>query len=134
MVLIACAGWCVSHFAGQRPSLSHRTDFLAMFGSLTVGVLGSIYGRFFDGRSFVVSVPGMLWQLPSGLGNGGGLLLFAQSNSSTTATGTFQNGFQVALTLISTAMGLAVGLFGASALNFLILGGSRTRSKGVFSF
>lgn len=133
MVAIACSGWCVSHFAGTRPSLSSRTDFTAMFGSLTVGLLGSLYGRFFDGRSFVVSVVGMLYQLPSGLSNGG-LLLFANSNNNTTTARAFQNGFHVAETLISTAMGLAVGLFGASAVSFMILGGARTRSKGVFSF
>lgn len=134
MVIIAVVGWVVRHFASLRPTLANRTDFLAMLSSLAVGVLGSLYGRFFDGRAFVVSVPGMLYQLPSGLGNGGGLLLFAQSNSSTTTSTTFQNGFQVAQTLISTAMGLSVGLFGASAINFVFLGGSRTRSKGVFSF
>lgn len=150
-LMISIAGWCVSHFTALRPVLAHRTDLLAMFGSLTVAFFGNIYGRFTaGGHAFTVSVPGMLYQLPNGMARGqGGLLLFAQSNATTTTESTFSNGFRVAENLITTAMGMAVGLFLASLLThatgFLRLGSlspaarssppsPRRRARTAFTF
>lgn len=138
MVLIACCGWLVVHFSGKRSALQNRQDFTAMLGSLTVGVISSLYGVFFDGRSFVVAVPGILYMLPSGW-QGGGLLAFANTNythdnqSSVTAKSSISSGFQVAESLLSVALGLSVGLFSATLLSFYLLGGSRGRGGGLFS-
>ena len=85
MILIAICGWLVSNFAmiadnvnsdcmgksdGHCPVpevLKDHTYLYSAMGSFTVGILSNIYGRFFDGRSFVVSVPGILYQLPTGI-------------------------------------------------------------------
>lgn len=131
MVLIACGGWACNHFAAKATALSKRQDVTAALGSLAVGLMANFYGRLFDGRSFVVSVPGILYQLPSGLSNGGGLLNFANNTDSTSA---FASGFTVAQSLVEVALGLTVGLFAATVLSYL-LGGRKVRNGGgLFSF
>ena len=54
-------------------------------------------------------VPGVLFQVPSGLSNGG-LLNFGTSTTTSTGT-TYSAGFAVALQLVQVAIGLTVGLF-----------------------
>ncbi|EST08120.1 protein of unknown function DUF3815 [Kalmanozyma brasiliensis GHG001] len=131
MVLIACGGWACNHFSAKTTALSRRQDVTAALGSLAVGVMANLYGRFFDGRSFVVSVPGILYQLPSGLSNGGGLLNFANNSDSTSA---FSSGFTVAQSLVEVALGLTVGLFASTVLSY-VLGGNKIRNgAGLFSF
>ena len=130
MVLIACGGWACNHFASTAPALSGRQDITSALGSLAVGILSNIYGRFFDGRSYVVAVTGVLYQLPSGLSNGG-LLNFAQTNN--TGSDNFSSGFTVAESLVEVALGLTVGLFAATILAYAF-GGRKQRRGGLFSF
>ncbi|CEH14937.1 PHEROMONE-REGULATED MEMBRANE PROTEIN 10 [Ceraceosorus bombacis] len=132
MVLIACAGWAVNHFSSTAGALTGRQDITSALGSLCVGVLANIYGRIFDGRAFVVSVPGILYQLPSGLSNGG-LLNFARSGTGSSATSNFNSGFDVAQSLVEVAIGLTVGLFAATMLAY-VFGGRKIRGGGLFSF
>ena len=129
MVLIAIAGWATNHFAAYQRNLQNRQDFTSMLGSMAVGLLANIYGRVFDGRAFVVSVPGILYQLPSGLSNGG-LLNFA--NTSSDSTTAFNQGFAVASSLLQVAMGLTIGLFTSTVLTYA-LGGRKIRGGGLFS-
>lgn len=131
MILIACAGWACNHYAATAEALSGRQDITSALGSLAVGVLANLYGRAFDGRSYVVAVVGVLYQLPSGLSNGGGLLNFASSTSS--GTDNFSSGFTVAQSLVEVALGLTVGLF-ASTIIAYILGGRKEKRGGLFSF
>ena len=69
MVLFACAGWSANHFAVL--AFPNRSDMTSAIGSFVVGTLGHIYGRFSKGSSFPVTVTGIMFQLPSGLANGG---------------------------------------------------------------
>ncbi|GAC94744.1 hypothetical protein PHSY_002317 [Pseudozyma hubeiensis SY62] len=131
MVLIACGGWACNHFAAKATALSRRQDVTAALGSLAVGLMANLYGRMFDGRSFVVSVPGILYQLPSGLSNGGGLLNFANQSDSSSA---FASGFTVAQSLVEVALGLTVGLFAATVLSYLLGGRKMRNGGGLFSF
>ena len=131
MIMIACGGWAVNHFSATATALKNRQDVTAALGSFAVGLLANFYGRVFDGRSFVVAAPGILYQLPSGLSNGGGLLNFASNSDSNAA---FSSGFSVAQSLIEVALGMTVGLFASTVLSFL-LGGKKVRnSGGLFSF
>ncbi|KAN0064417.1 pheromone-regulated protein prm10 [Thecaphora frezii] len=134
MVLIACAGWASNHFSAKSPALAGRQDITAALGSLVVGLLANLYGRIFDGRSFVVAVPGILYQLPSGLSNNGsgGLLGFAGSDDANNSYST--SGFSVASSLVETALGLTVGLFTSTVISY-IFGGRKVRNGGgLFSF
>lgn len=77
-------------------------------------------------------VVGVLFQLPSGLSNGG-LLAFANSDTSSTAVTNYSAGFQTAQSLIQVAIGLTVGLFVSAAIvNFF--GGGRRRGSNLSSF
>lgn len=80
-------------------------------------------------------VAGILFQLPSGLANGG-LLKFAAETTSTdsnTQSTAYSSGFAVAEQLVQTAIGLTVGLFvSASFVNFF--GGGRRRGSNLSSF
>ncbi|KAJ1303941.1 hypothetical protein OPQ81_008352 [Rhizoctonia solani] len=128
-VLIACAGWVTNRFSSI--AFPNRSDISSALGSLTVGLAGNIYGRFFNGTAFVVMITGILFQLPSGLANGG-LLSFASTNNSVGATYSYATGFRVAEQLVSVAVGLTVGLF-CSAVLVHPFGGSRRRGGGLFS-
>ncbi|WVQ82976.1 hypothetical protein IAT38_005114 [Cryptococcus sp. DSM 104549] len=129
MVLISCAGWTCNHFSSL--AFPGRSDITSAIGSFVVGTLGSIYGRFSNGSSFPVTVPGILIQLPSGLSNGG-IFNFASESASGSSTA-YSDGFSVAEQLVSVAIGLTVGLFVSAAVCHP-LGGGRRRGSGIFSF
>ncbi|ORY28518.1 hypothetical protein BCR39DRAFT_535068 [Naematelia encephala] len=128
MVLISCAGWVSNHFSAL--AFPNRSDLTSAIGSFVVGTLGNIYGRFSNGSSFPVTVTGILFQLPSGLANGGIFSFAAETTSSTQA---YSDGFSVAEQLVSVAIGLTVGLF-VSAVVTHPFGGGRKRGSGIFSF
>jgi len=127
LVTISCVGWVTNHFVSTR--FPNQSDISAAVGAFAVGVIANVYGRFFRGNAFAVMITGVLFQLPSGLGNGG-LLHFASQQASGSST-SYLTGFQVALKLISVSIGLTVGLGISLVLVFPIQ--SRKRKSGVFS-
>ncbi|KAH9971269.1 hypothetical protein BJV74DRAFT_889383 [Russula compacta] len=127
LVAISCIGWVTNHFVSTR--FPNQSDISAAVGAFAVGVIANIYGRLFRGNAFAVMITGILFQLPSGLGNGG-LLHFASQQASGSST-SYLTGFQVALQLISVSIGLTVGLGISLVLVFPIQ--SRKRKSGVFS-
>ena len=52
--LVSCGGWAANHFAGL--SFPSRSDITSAFGAFAVGILANLYGRFFQGTSFIVMV------------------------------------------------------------------------------
>ncbi|GAA6016268.1 hypothetical protein JCM10207_000452 [Rhodosporidiobolus poonsookiae] len=133
MVLIGSAGFVSNFFSGK--AFAGRSDISSAIGSFAVGFLGNLYGKFTRGSPFVVMVPGVLVQLPSGLSNGG-LLKFASTDSSTDADGTsstYSSGFATAESLVEVAIGLTVGLFVSAAI-VNVLGGGRRRGSNLSSF
>ncbi|KAI0051865.1 DUF1212-domain-containing protein [Auriscalpium vulgare] len=127
LIIISCAGWCTNHFVGTK--FPNQSDVSAAVGAFAVGLIANVYGRVFNGNAFVVMITGILFQLPSGLGNGG-LLHFASEQTSGSST-SYISGFQVALQLVSVSIGLTVGLGISLVVVFPIL--SRKRQSGVFS-
>ena len=153
MILIACTGWITSHvhvlLGKRRKDVWHALQepyMTAAMGSFTVGILANIYGRMFDGRSFVVAVPGILYQLPTGLNTVGqqgsnGILNNAgknitqnnTDNSTNLGSDAVTNGFAIGTQLLSVALGITIGIF-ISTLIMHILGGRKVRGGGLFSF
>ncbi|KAJ7101471.1 hypothetical protein B0H15DRAFT_816210 [Mycena belliarum] len=127
VVGIACIGWVTNHFTGTK--FPGQSDVSAAVGAFAVGVVANVYARFFSGNAFVIMITGILFQVPSGLGNGG-LLTYASQKTAGAAT-SYLAGFQTALQLVSVAIGLTVGLGLALALVHPIQ--SRRRAGGVFS-
>ncbi|WRT67746.1 uncharacterized protein IL334_004718 [Kwoniella shivajii] len=129
MVIIAAAGWSSNHFSSL--AFPGRSDMTSAIGSFVVGTLGNLYGRLSNGSSFPVTVTGILFQLPSGLSNGG-IFNFAAESSDGSSTA-YSDGFSVAEQLVSVAIGLTVGLFVSAAVTHPF-GGGRRRGSGIFSF
>ncbi|GJN90300.1 hypothetical protein Rhopal_003308-T1 [Rhodotorula paludigena] len=131
MILIGCAGFVSNFFSGK--AFTGRSDIVSAIGSFAVGFLGNLYGKFTRGSPFVVMVPGVLVQLPSGLSNGG-LLRFADTDeNSTSSSNLYSSGFNTAQSLVEVAIGLTVGLFVSAAIVNL-LGGGRRRGSNLSSF
>lgn len=151
MVFIAVAGWVVSNFGifadmtqtstykltSMHRTLDNHPYLYSTMGSFTIGVLANLYGQLFDGRSFVVAVPGILYQLPSGMSAGStSFLNFATLQDSNTAdnkSAEVTSGFQIGAQLLNVSLGIAIGLFAASLLIYF-LGGRRARGRALFSF
>ncbi|KAL1412922.1 pheromone-regulated protein prm10 [Vanrija albida] len=133
MIGISVAGWVTNHFAALPQAFKGRSDIVSALGSFVVGLLGNLYGRFFsNGASFPVMVTGILFQLPSGLSQGG-IFSFVADASKNNSVEQYSTGFGVAQQLISVAIGLTVGLFVAAVVTHPF-GGSRRRGAGIFSF
>ncbi|CED84924.1 Domain of unknown function DUF3815 [Phaffia rhodozyma] len=130
MVVIGCAGFVANTFSGR--AFTNRPDLCSCIGACTVGLLGGLYARFSRGSAFVMMVPGILFQLPSGLADNGGLLKFASEATSGDAD-SYASGFDVAEQLIEVALGLTVGLFLAGAFLNLFVSQSR-RGTNLSSF
>ncbi|SCV74945.1 BQ2448_7974 [Microbotryum intermedium] len=131
MVVFGSAGFCANYFSGK--AFEGRSDVVSAIGSFAVGFLGNLYGKVSRGSPFVVMVPGILLQLPSGLSNGG-LLEFAAdstSNDTTTSSTSYASGFSVASSLIEVAIGLTVGLFLSAAV---VLGKGSRRGRSLHTF
>lgn len=127
LVAISCIGWVTNHFVGTK--FPNQSDISAAIGAFAVGLVSNLYGRFFEGNAFVVMITGILFQLPSGLGNGG-LFNFVVDQTSGSSS-SYLSGFNTALQLISTSVGLTVGLGISLVLVHPIQ--SRRRAAGVFS-
>ncbi|KAH7910076.1 DUF1212-domain-containing protein [Hygrophoropsis aurantiaca] len=127
LVVISCIGWVTNHFTSIK--FPNQSDISAAVGAFAVGFVSNMYGRFFNGNAFVVMITGILFQLPSGLGNGG-LLNFVSDQTSGSAS-SYSSGFQTALQLISVSIGLTVGL----GISLVVVHPvqSRRRAGGLFS-
>ncbi|EIW52517.1 DUF1212-domain-containing protein [Trametes versicolor FP-101664 SS1] len=129
LVAISCIGWVTNHFTGTR--FRNQSDISAAAGALAVGFVANLYGRFFNGNAFVIMITGILFQLPSGLANGGLFTFVQQQESGSSSNEAYLSGFQTALQLISVAIGLTVGLGISLVLVHPIP--SRRRGTGMFT-
>lgn len=86
MVLIGSAGYTVNYFVSHNNRFDNRADFSSALGCFAVGILGNLYSRFTNGNGFAVMAPGVLFQLPSGLSASGGLLTYASTNTTDSAS------------------------------------------------
>ncbi|PCH39674.1 DUF1212-domain-containing protein, partial [Wolfiporia cocos MD-104 SS10] len=82
-VAVSCIGWVCNHFTGTK--FPNQSDISAAVGGLAVGFVSNVYGRFFRGNAFVVMITGILFQLPSGLANGGLFSFVSDETSGTSA-------------------------------------------------
>ncbi|KAJ3772473.1 hypothetical protein FB446DRAFT_788647 [Lentinula raphanica] len=130
-IVISCIGWVVTFFVGQH--FQNQADFASAVGAFAIGMISNLAGRFLDGNAFTIMITGILFQVPSGLGNNGLLVFVSQQtdDSGNTSSNAYLSGFQTSLQLISVAIGLTIGLGIALFLSHPIP--SRRRAGGVFS-
>jgi uncharacterized membrane protein YjjB (DUF3815 family) len=116
MVVISCASYASNKIANHY--IFNRSDIVSAIGAFTVGLLGNIYSRKFNGTAFTSMVTGVLFLVPSGLSQAGGI----------TTNG---DGIEIGGAMIAVTIGITVGLFMSQA--FVYMFGSR-KNAAVFSF
>ncbi|KAE9383859.1 DUF1212-domain-containing protein [Gymnopus androsaceus JB14] len=116
MVVISCASYASNKIANHY--IFNRSDVVSAIGAFTVGVLGNVYSRKMGGTAFTSMVTGVLFLVPSGLSQAGGI----------TANG---NGIDIGGAMIAVTIGITVGLFMSQALVYMF--GTR-KNAAVFSF
>ncbi|KIL71770.1 hypothetical protein M378DRAFT_64587 [Amanita muscaria Koide BX008] len=104
MVFFSCAAFAANHAASLV--LPGRTDLVSAVGAFAIGCLGNIYSRLIRGTAFTSMVTGVLFLVPSGIAQGGGV-----SQTYQTSAERYSNGFALAMRMISVAAGVTVGLF-----------------------
>ncbi|KAF9268113.1 DUF1212-domain-containing protein [Marasmius fiardii PR-910] len=116
MVAISCCSYASNKVANYY--IFNRSDVVSAIGAFTVGVLGNVYSRKMGGTAFTSMVTGVLFLVPSGLSQAGGI----------TANG---NGIDIGGAMIAVTIGITVGLFMSQALVYMF--GTR-KNAAVFSF
>ncbi|KAJ3535643.1 hypothetical protein NM688_g6950 [Phlebia brevispora] len=116
MVIISCVSYTANKVADHF--IFNRSDVVSAIGAFAVGMLGNLYSRKMGGTAFTSMVTGVLFLVPSGLSEAGGI---TAQNSAT----------QIGSAMISVSVGITVGLFMSQALVYMF--GSR-KSAAIFSF
>ncbi|KIJ70090.1 hypothetical protein HYDPIDRAFT_78690 [Hydnomerulius pinastri MD-312] len=116
MVVISCASYASNKIANHY--IFNRSDIVSAIGAFTVGLLGNVYSRKMGGTAFTSMVTGVLFLVPSGLSQAGGVA----GNGS---------GVDVGSAMIAVTIGITVGLFMSQAIVYMF--GSR-KNAAVFSF
>ncbi|KAL1946738.1 hypothetical protein VTO73DRAFT_14842 [Trametes versicolor] len=116
MVVISCVSYAANKVANHF--IFNRSDVVSAIGAFAVGLLGNIYSRKMGGTAFTSMVTGVLFLVPSGLSQAGGI----------TAQG---NGIDIGGAMIAVTIGITVGLFMSQALVYMF--GSR-KNAAIFSF
>ncbi|KAK7695428.1 hypothetical protein QCA50_000064 [Cerrena zonata] len=116
MVVIASIAYVANKVADYF--IFERSDVVSSIGAFVIGMLGNIYSRKMGGTAFTSMVTGVLFLVPSGLSESGGI----------TARG---NGIEIGYAMISVTIGITVGLFMSQTLVYTF--GSR-KNAGHFSF
>ncbi|KAF9457342.1 hypothetical protein BDZ94DRAFT_236245 [Collybia nuda] len=107
-LIVMVAFSCCSYAANRATSavLPGRTDLISAAGAFVIGSLGNVYSRVVRGTAFTSMVTGVLFLVPSGIAQGGGLTQTFRSSAEQ-----YSNGFSLALRMISVAAGVTIGLF-----------------------
>ncbi|KAJ7044483.1 hypothetical protein C8F04DRAFT_1206851 [Mycena alexandri] len=116
MVIISCCSYASNKVANHY--IFNRSDVVSAIGAFTVGLLGNIYSRKMGGTAFTSMVTGVLFLVPSGLSQAGGI----------TANG---NGIDIGGAMIAVTIGITVGLFMSQALVYMF---GQRKNAAVFSF
>ncbi|KAI0080096.1 DUF1212-domain-containing protein [Panus rudis PR-1116 ss-1] len=116
MVTISCCSYAANKLADRF--LFKRSDIVSAVGAFVVGLLGNMYSRKMGGTAFTSMVTGVLFLVPSGLSQIGGI----------TAQG---SGVDIGGAMIAVTIGVTVGLFMSQALVYTF--GSR-KNAALFSF
>ncbi|KAF8351335.1 DUF1212-domain-containing protein, partial [Amanita rubescens] len=101
MVVISCCSYTSNKIANHF--IFNRSDIVSAIGAFTVGILGNIYSRKMRGTAFTSMVTGVLFLVPSGLSQAGGI----------TANG---SGIDIGGAMVAVTIGITVGLFMSQAL------------------
>ncbi|KAJ3722927.1 hypothetical protein C8R42DRAFT_702187 [Lentinula raphanica] len=112
MVLFSCCSYAANK--GASKVLPGRLDIVSAVGAFVIGLLGNLYSRIIGGTAFTSMVTGVLYLVPSGIAQGGGVTQTYRSSADQ-----YSSGFSLALRMISVASGVTIGLFVSQLLVYL---------------
>ncbi|KAL6310166.1 hypothetical protein BKA93DRAFT_821221 [Sparassis latifolia] len=124
MVLFSCAAYAANK--GASYLISGRGDIVSAFGALVIGLCGNLYSRVVGGTAFTSMVTGVLFLVPSAIGNGGGLIQNYDSSSAQ-----YSNSFDLGIRMIEVAIGVTIGLFVAQIMVYTL---GRRKNAAHFAF
>ncbi|TCD64324.1 hypothetical protein EIP91_004234 [Steccherinum ochraceum] len=116
MIIISCCSYAANKTANHF--IFQRSDIVSAIGAFVVGLMGNIYSRKAGGTAFTVMVTGVLFLVPSGLSQAGGI----------TAQG---DGIEIGNAMVEVTIGITVGLFMSQAVVYMF--GSK-KNAAIFSF
>ncbi|KAH8106158.1 DUF1212-domain-containing protein [Cristinia sonorae] len=116
MIVISCSSYAANKVANHF--IFQRSDVVSAIGAFVVGLMGNIYSRKMGGTAFTVMVTGVLFLVPSGLSQAGGIA--AQGD-----------GIEIGNAMVAVTIGITVGLFMSQAIVYMF--GSR-KNAAIFSF
>ncbi|KLO08368.1 hypothetical protein SCHPADRAFT_944511 [Schizopora paradoxa] len=108
-LFIACAAFGVGTILPilipNQPNICYALE------AFIVGLLANIYGKYFHGAPYIVMVVATIFLVPSALKVGnGGLYVSVSQEIHGQAADSYLSGFQIAMTMVSLSISLAVGL------------------------
>ncbi|KAJ7487413.1 hypothetical protein B0H11DRAFT_1088960 [Mycena galericulata] len=112
MVFFSCCSYAANRAINQF--LPTRLDIVSATGAFVIGCLGNTYSRLMRGTAFTSMVTGVLFLVPSGIAQGGGL-----TQEYKTSADQYSSGFSLALRMISIACGVTIGLFGSQIIIYV---------------
>ncbi|KAF8203194.1 hypothetical protein BJ912DRAFT_842444 [Pholiota molesta] len=112
MVFFSCCAYAANRSASIV--LPGRTDIVSAVGAFVIGLLGNIYSRVVRGTAFTSMVTGVLFLVPSGIAQGGGVTQTYHNSEEQ-----YSSGFSLALRMITVAAGVTIGLFGSQVIVYL---------------
>jgi len=118
MVAIACCGYSTNKIAARF--IYENTDIVSFIGAAVVGFLGNLYARLKRGTAFTVMVTGVLFMVPSGLSEAGGIT--AQGDG---------NGIAIGGAMIKVSVGITVGLLFSQGLVYVF---GKKKNAAMFAF
>ncbi|KNZ75674.1 hypothetical protein J132_02448, partial [Termitomyces sp. J132] len=124
MVTFSCCAYAANRATSM--ALPGRIDLISATGAFVLGTLGNLYSRLVRGTAFTSMVTGVLFLVPSGIAQGGGLTQTYHSSAEQ-----YSGGFSLALRMISVAAGVTIGLFVSQVIVYLF--GSR-KNVAHFAF
>ncbi|GAA5821568.1 hypothetical protein JCM10212_006518 [Sporobolomyces blumeae] len=125
MIFIAVVGYIANRAATMF--IFERSDIVSFIGATTIGLLGNLYSRLFNGTSFTAMASGVLFLVPGGIAAAGGLAMSSGGNDS------YNSGLMIGFRMVQVAIGITIGLFFASFLVYSV--GTKKRGGGLgFAF
>ncbi|TFK56557.1 hypothetical protein OE88DRAFT_1730037 [Heliocybe sulcata] len=104
MTMFSSAAYAANKATGLY--VSDRGDVVSAVGAFVIGVLGNVYSRILRGTAFTSMVTGVLFIVPSALGQGGGII-----QNYHTAAEQYSSGFSLGIRMVQVAVGITIGLF-----------------------
>ncbi|KZT02409.1 DUF1212-domain-containing protein [Laetiporus sulphureus 93-53] len=124
MVAISCAAYAANR--GANLLVSNRPDIISALGSIVIGLCGNVYARLVGGTAFTSMVTGVLFLVPSAIGNGGGLI-----QNYNTSSAQYSNYFDLGVRMVEVALGVTLGLIVAQMIVYSL---GRKKNAGHFGF